>query len=253
MLDKWDLSIVKVNMFISPSQLLPSAPGKAERTRQRILHSALTLFTSIGYEQTTLRHIAASAGTSLGLTYRYFSCKEELVLAFYNGLASRFIEHVQQLSSGTLADRFEAAILYKLDLIEPHQDLIGVLLSSAVNPKSPIGVLGEQTANIRRRMQIAFEQIVEGSQDAPAAALAQRLATLLYMTHLALLFFRVHDRSEAGKATRGLVDLIKPGLAFSPFALQIPIVSDGMEKLAASFAAVLGANNHESAPNSAAT
>src|SRR5713101_8445437 len=159
-----------MNMFsYAPQSDLVASLGKADRTRQRILSSALTLFVSSGYEESTLRQIAAKAGTSLGLTYRYFSCKEELVLAFYNGLASRFIEHVQQLSSGTLADRFEAAILYKLDLIEPHQDLIGVLLSSAVNPKSPIGVLGEQTANIRRRMQIAFEQIVEGSQDAPAA------------------------------------------------------------------------------------
>ncbi|SRR6266436_594036 len=239
-------------MFISDPQLLPSALGKAERTRQRILSSALTLFASIGYEHATLRQIAAGAGTSLGLTYRYFSCKEELVLAFYNGLASRFIEHVQQIPFGTLADRFEAAMLYKLALIEPHQDLIGVLLSSALNPKSPIGVLGEQTADIRRRMQVAFEQIVKGSQDAPPAALAQRLATLLYMTHLALLFFRVHDRSEAGKATRGLIDLVKSGLAFSPFALQIPIVSDGMEKLAATFAAVLGGNSNESAPDPAA-
>ncbi len=169
-------------MFISDPQLLPSALGKAERTRQRILSSALTLFASIGYEHATLRQIAAGAGTSLGLTYRYFSCKEELVLAFYNGLASRFIEHVQQIPFGTLADRFEAAMLYKLALIEPHQDLIGVLLSSALNPKSPIGVLGEQTADIRRRMQVAFEQIVKGSQDAPPGALAQRLATLLYMT-----------------------------------------------------------------------
>ena len=239
-------------MFTYVTEARLPAPTKAQRTRQRILESSLTLFCSNGYEQTTLRQIAASAGTSLGLTYRYFTCKEELVLAFYNGLASQFIEHVQKLPSGTVASRFEAAMLHKLELVEPHQDLIGVLLSSALNPKSPIGVLGEQTADIRRRMQNAFEQIVGESEDAPTGAVAKRLAALLYVAHLALLFFRINDRSEGGKATRGLVDLVKTGLSFFPFALQFPFVAEGIDKLAAALTAVLGGNTHESVHNPSA-
>ena len=53
---------------------------KGEQARQRILESALYLFGYKGYEEATMREIAAEAGYSPGLTYRYFTSKEELVL-----------------------------------------------------------------------------------------------------------------------------------------------------------------------------
>ena len=62
---------------------LPQAKGltpKAEMTRQRILQAALKLFATEGYEGTTMRKIAAAAGCSLGLTYRYYASKEELFI-----------------------------------------------------------------------------------------------------------------------------------------------------------------------------
>jgi AcrR family transcriptional regulator len=49
---------------------------KGELPRQRILASALRLFSSKGYEETAMRDIAAEAGYSLGLIYRYFSGKK---------------------------------------------------------------------------------------------------------------------------------------------------------------------------------
>ena len=59
---------------------------KAVSTRQRILDTALGLFATKGYENTTMREIAAEADSSLGLTYRYFASKEELVLELYRTL-----------------------------------------------------------------------------------------------------------------------------------------------------------------------
>ena len=60
--------------------------GKALQTRQHILDTALNLFASQGYQKTTLREIATRAGVSLGLAYRYFARKEELVAALYEQL-----------------------------------------------------------------------------------------------------------------------------------------------------------------------
>ena len=45
---------------------------KAQQTRELILETALALFASQCYQDTTLRDIAARADVSLGLTYRYF-------------------------------------------------------------------------------------------------------------------------------------------------------------------------------------
>jgi AcrR family transcriptional regulator len=60
---------------------------KAVQTRLHILDTALELFATQGYDATTMREIAAAADCSLGLAYRYFASKEEMVLALYGRMA----------------------------------------------------------------------------------------------------------------------------------------------------------------------
>src|SRR5207237_4129045 len=62
---------------------LAVATAKAEETRERILDAALQLFQQRGFDQTTMRDIAAAAGVATGAAYYYFRSKEELVMAFY--------------------------------------------------------------------------------------------------------------------------------------------------------------------------
>src|ERR1700749_84302 len=57
---------------------------RAEDTRRRIYESAMELFREKGFEETTMRDIAAKAGVALGGTYYYFSSKDAIVLAFYH-------------------------------------------------------------------------------------------------------------------------------------------------------------------------
>src|SRR5260221_9217066 len=135
-----------MNMFTFMEVEPPTPPSKAELTRERILQAALNLFRANGYENTTLRQIAAESGSSLGLAYRYFGGKEEFVLAFYELLAAEFIQQIPDLPRGKIAQRFAAAFRLKLSLIEPHNKLFGVLLSSALNPNSRVAVLGKASA-----------------------------------------------------------------------------------------------------------
>jgi len=83
---------------------------KGKLARQRIVESALHLFGSKGYEQTTMREIAAEAGSSPGLTYRYFASKEELVLVLYQNLAEELDEYARNLPPASLPERFHMAI-----------------------------------------------------------------------------------------------------------------------------------------------
>ena len=65
------------------NQPLSELTPKARQTRQHILDTALEMFAEQGYESTTMRDIARQAGCSLGLAYRYYARKEELVLGLY--------------------------------------------------------------------------------------------------------------------------------------------------------------------------
>ena len=234
-----------MNMFTYIDSGPPAPPTKAELTRERILQTALSLFRTNGYESTTLRQIAAESGSSLGLAYRYFSCKEEFVLAFYESLATELIQEIPNLPQGKIAQRFTAAFNLKLALVEPHNELIGVLLSAALNPASRIAVLGQASAEIRLRMQSAFSRLVSDSTDAPGAATSAALAKLLYVVHLALLYFRVNDRTPGGRATRELLAWMETALSYLPMSYRLPFVSDALLKLSATLDTVFGGATDE--------
>ncbi len=51
---------------------------KAIRAPQNIPDSAYSLFTDLGYDQATIRAIAAEAGTAAGGIHHYFPAKEHI-------------------------------------------------------------------------------------------------------------------------------------------------------------------------------
>lgn len=53
--------------------------AQLERRRQQILDAALACFARKGFHRTTMADIAAEAGVSDGLAYRYFSGKDEII------------------------------------------------------------------------------------------------------------------------------------------------------------------------------
>src|ERR671910_1459502 len=160
---------------------------KARRTRERILEAALALFADRGYEATTMRDVAREAGASLGLAYRYFASKEEFALALYMRLAEESEEWARdRLAGGTVAERFEAAMLAKLDQVSSHRGPLAALLSRALDPDSSISALGEGTAAVREKMGGVFLEVVRSASDAPRERQARELATVLYGVHLAI-------------------------------------------------------------------
>ena len=65
---------------------------------QNLYGTALRLFEENGYEETTLREIARSAGVSPGLLYRYFPSKRSVVLALYNDLSGAYAAKVEAMA-----------------------------------------------------------------------------------------------------------------------------------------------------------
>ena len=88
---------------------------KGERTRAALLEAALELFARQGFHETTRRDIAAAAGKSPGLAYRYFPSKESMILELYARLAAQLKARVREdLSSGTIGQRFADVTRWKL-------------------------------------------------------------------------------------------------------------------------------------------
>ena len=51
---------------------------KAQRTKAKVLQSALDLMREKGYANTTIREVCLSAGVSVGTFYSYFNSKEDV-------------------------------------------------------------------------------------------------------------------------------------------------------------------------------
>lgn len=130
-----------------------SLTPRGERMRETLLNTALTLFATHGYHETTMRDIAAAAGCSPGLTYRYFNSKEDLVLALYERLAAEFEAHVAALPHVPLAERFQRIMLLRFQQVEPYRKIYQAILGSALSPQNELGILGEQTQELRAAAQ----------------------------------------------------------------------------------------------------
>lgn len=209
-----------MNMFTSggrPRKATHLTP-KAQQTRAAILEAALSLFREKGFAATTLRDIASEAGVSLGLSYRYFRSKEELVLALYEDVSSQVLAFVPKLPAGSTAERFAALMEHKLGVLSPNKEAFAALLVAALDPASKVSVLGDASLPIREAMRGAFTELVTGASDAPPRKSVEAVALALYAAHLGLLLAWVHDTSRGAKQTVELCALVRDALAVAlPF------------------------------------
>lgn len=69
---------------------------KKQRTREALLRTALELFTTQGYERTTVDDIAEAVDVSQRTFFRYFAGKEEAALALMEVTVAHFLEVVRE-------------------------------------------------------------------------------------------------------------------------------------------------------------
>ena len=55
--------------------------ARSQKTKEKLLTAAITMYAKNGYHSTTVDEIAAEAGVSTGIAYRYFRNKKDLLLS----------------------------------------------------------------------------------------------------------------------------------------------------------------------------
>ncbi|HTT65938.1 MAG TPA: TetR family transcriptional regulator [Bryobacteraceae bacterium] len=180
--------------------------AKSAETRSRILEAAMDLFRRQGFEETTMREIAAEAAVATGAAYYYFDSKDAIALAFYDQ-AQQDLEPLigQALAGGKhLRDRLGALLEAKLKYFEPNRRLLGALAAHA-DPEHPLSPFSARTREIRERDVASFARVLEASAIRVARDLEPYLPRILWMYQMGLILFWIYDRSPGQARTHTLV------------------------------------------------
>jgi AcrR family transcriptional regulator len=100
---------------------------KGDRTRQRIIEQAASLFNDRGYHAVTVGELMASTGLQKGGIYNHFESREDLVLAAYDHNAA------------VLRTMLAAALEGRRHAVERLHAIVGVFRDFANDPPYPGG------------------------------------------------------------------------------------------------------------------
>jgi AcrR family transcriptional regulator len=193
---------------MTTSTIKTRSTQRAEDTRRKIYEAAMELFREEGFEETTMRDIAAKAGVALGGAYYYFSSKDAIVLAFYAELQEKSDAPIREALAGRekLQDRIRILFDKRLELLAPNRKFCAALFRHAPDSADPLSPFSDETRAIRDAAVEHMNLALEGADIKIPADLRPRLPYLLWLYQMALIMFWLYDRSPQQERTRRLLD-----------------------------------------------
>ena len=191
-------------------------PGTRARNkaaiRGRIVSAALHLFQTRGFEATTTRAIAGTAGVGEGTVFNYFKTKEEIALYFFEQEVDHAIAVVREnprLRKAPLEERLFALVQAQLEYLAPYERFIGAAFVEALKPRSPLGPFGHRANELRHRYLGFVQELFEESsanKKGPPSTLAWIGPHAFWVFYLGALLFWLQDESPGKEHTLAFLD-----------------------------------------------
>ncbi len=181
---------------------------RAEDTRRKIYEAAMEMFREKGFEEATMRDIAAKAGVALGGTYYYFSSKDAIVLEFYRQMQESSNSLVTDALTGKkkLKDRLRCVLEKRLELLAPNRKFCAALFRHAPDRFDPLSPFSDESRPIREGAIEHMRLAMDGSDAKVPADLKPRLPYLLWLYQMALIMYWLYDHSANQQRTNKLMD-----------------------------------------------
>jgi len=181
---------------------------KGKRSSSNIVNAALDLIRERGYEATTMRAIAERAGVSLGNAYHYYPSKAHLIQAFYHRLHEEHLAAALPVlsSPSSLKARLLKIMQLQISIMEPYHQFAGALFKTAADPRSPLNPFADDSSPVRRKSLHLFEELLASSNTRVPKDLAAELPYLLWLYHMGIILFWIHDFSPKQRRTYKLLE-----------------------------------------------
>lgn len=205
----------------------PTTKSVGERTKTLIFEKALELFRTQGFEATTMRDVACAAGVATGAAYYYFPGKEAIVLAYYDQVQSLHGKKVCEQLEGKqgLRERLGIVMHLKLEILKNDRKFLGALFRYTGEPGNSLSVFGKGTAEQRKHSIEIFREAVASTEMSEEGK--QLLPWAMWLAHLGMILFFIHDESEGQAKTHkfvdGVLDVVAGLAEFTNSALVRPL------------------------------
>jgi AcrR family transcriptional regulator len=185
------------------------ATKKSDATGKKILDAALDLFREEGFDETTMRAIAARADVATGAAYYYFPSKDAIVLAFYERSTAEMQPKIAAAFDAAkgFEERLREVIRVKLDYFVPNRGVLRALLRNGADPRHPLSPFGAETKPIRDADLAWFRKVVDDGGIRVPKDLDPELPGVLWLFQMGVIFFWVIDESAGQARTVRLLDL----------------------------------------------
>jgi AcrR family transcriptional regulator len=200
--------------------------SRPKRTRDRaakkqaLLHAALGLFAAKGYEVTTTREIAASAGCAEGLIHRYFKGKPGLLAAMIEHRVSKealVLTHSSR-PARNLTDEFLKLVDGEVERMWENRDFLRVLIPRAIVDPSLGGLMNKALISVRANAICERLKHYESCVTLPRGAmevLAQAVGMLGFVFGFVRPVLLGHDRLRARKMAATVAKVLVGSAAVS--------------------------------------
>lgn len=181
----------------------------AKETGEKILQAALEHFRTQGFDNSTMREIARSAGVATGAAYYYYPSKDAIVMDFYRRASAEMQPEIEEAVSGVskLQDRLQNLIAIKLAHFAPNRAVLRALLRNGADPAHPLSPFSSQTKEIRDADILWFQRILAGCGIRIPRDLQPELPGILWFFQMGLIFFWIIDDSPEQRRTNQLLHL----------------------------------------------
>ncbi len=161
------------------------APAPTDR-REQILSAALNCFAHTGFHRTSMHDISAEAGISVGLIYRYFKNKEEVIEALASGHKTRINELLERAGQApTLLEAME--ILFTSHCSEQTPQIISAFVIDLFAEASRNPRIAQVVRDVAQTKTEGVIELIARSPDAKHAVAG------LEPREIAELIFAVND------------------------------------------------------------
>src|SRR5580692_3951247 len=144
---------VKLGLAGSGNGTRPKRTRDRAAKKQALIQAALGLFASKGYEVTTTREIAASAGCAEGLIHRYFKGKAGLLTAMIeHRISKEALDFGHQLRpASNFADEFLHLVEREVERMWESRDFLRVFIPRAIVDPSVGSVMNKALISVRAK------------------------------------------------------------------------------------------------------